>query len=130
MLRRHGVAVHPPAHLVPASTQFAEAVRLGFGWGMVPDPAEPDWTVADAVVLAPDDTVDVALFWQQWSLRTPSLEQVAAAIRAASAQTLRRAGGVMRSTAFGGRRATRAGARGEGLRGAERRMTQILRPIG
>ena len=36
------------------------------------------------------DAEDVALFWQQWSLRTPSLEQVAAAVRAASVQTLRR----------------------------------------
>jgi LysR family transcriptional regulator, chromosome initiation inhibitor len=36
------------------------------------------------------DAEDVALFWQQWALRTPSLEQVAAAVRAASAQTLRR----------------------------------------
>ena len=90
VLRRHGVAVQPPAHVVPASVQFAEAVRLGYGWGMVPTLQSADWTVADAVVLAPDDTVDVELFWQQWSLRTPSLEQVAAAIRAASAQTLRR----------------------------------------
>jgi LysR family transcriptional regulator (chromosome initiation inhibitor) len=92
VLRRHGVAVQPPAHVVPASVQFAEAVRLGYGWGMVPTLQSADWTVADAVVLAPDDTVDVELFWQQWSLRTPSLEQVAAAIRDASTHTLRRVG--------------------------------------
>jgi LysR family transcriptional regulator (chromosome initiation inhibitor) len=40
-------------------------------------------------VLSAADADDVELFWQQWSLRTPSLEQVAAAIRAASNQILR-----------------------------------------
>ena len=60
---------------------------------MVPDLQRAGWTVEDAVVLATGRRrVDVALFWQQWSLRTPSLEQVAAAIRAASAEILRRIG--------------------------------------
>jgi hypothetical protein len=65
------------------------------GWGMVPDLQRADWTSEDGVVLSGrngerGDAEDVALFWQQWALRTPSLEQVAAAVRAASAQTLRR----------------------------------------
>jgi LysR family transcriptional regulator (chromosome initiation inhibitor) len=94
VLRRHGVSVDPPIHLVPASTQYVEAVRLGYGWGMVPDLQRAGWTVEDGVVLATrdgetGDAEDVALFWQQWALRTPSLEQVAAAIRAASNQILR-----------------------------------------
>lgn len=91
LLERHGVSVDPPIHLVPASTQYVEAVRLGFGWGMVPDLQRVGWTAADAVLLSEADTdsEDVALFWQQWSLRTPSLDRVAAAIRAASAQILR-----------------------------------------
>jgi LysR family transcriptional regulator (chromosome initiation inhibitor) len=90
LLRRHGVASEPPVHLVPASTQYVEAVRLGFGWGMVPDLQQLGWTADDGVVLARDDAEDVELFWQQWSLRTASLDQVAAAIRAASARALRR----------------------------------------
>lgn len=89
VLERHGVTTAPPVHLVPASTQYVEAVRLGFGWGMVPDLQRAGWTSADGVLLSTSDREDVALFWQQWALRTPSLEQVAAAIRAASAQTLR-----------------------------------------
>ena len=32
-----GGVVSPPRHYVPASADFVEAVRLGFGWGMVPD---------------------------------------------------------------------------------------------
>jgi LysR family transcriptional regulator (chromosome initiation inhibitor) len=89
VLRRYGVVEEPPVHLVPASTQYVVAVRLGFGWGMVPDLQRTDWTARDAVVLSREDAEDVALFWQQWTLRTPSLDRVAAAIRAASSQTLR-----------------------------------------
>jgi len=89
VLERHRVTTDPPVHLVPASTQYVEAVRLGFGWGMVPDLQRAGWTSEDGVVLSTADAEDVALFWQQWALRTPSLEQVAAAIRAASQQILR-----------------------------------------
>ena len=93
VLRRHGVSIDPPIHLVPASTQYVEAVRLGYGWGMVPDLQRAGWTGEDGVVLSArdgetGDAEEVALFWQQWALRTPSLEQVAAAIRAASAENL------------------------------------------
>lgn len=89
VLQRHGITTDPPVHLVPASTQYVEAVRLGFGWGMVPDLQRTHRTSRDAVVLSADDADDVALFWQQWTLRTPSLDRVAAAIRSAAAQTLR-----------------------------------------
>lgn len=92
VLRRHGVQADPPVHVVPASVQFVEAVRLGYGWGMVPDLQSAGWTADDAVVLAGGDVVDVELFWQQWSLRTPSLDQVAAAVRAASARIGRQIG--------------------------------------
>ncbi|HYI58092.1 MAG TPA: LysR family transcriptional regulator ArgP [Microlunatus sp.] len=92
LLRRHGVSEDPPIHLVPAATQYVEAVRLGIGWGMVPDQQRTGWTAEDAVVLSTEDDEDVALFWQQWALRTPSLERVADAVRAASAEILRRIG--------------------------------------
>ena len=52
VLRRHGVSSDPPIHLVPASTQYVEAVRLGFGWGMVPDLQRAGWTSEDGVVLS------------------------------------------------------------------------------
>lgn len=89
LLERHGVDVDPPMHLVPASTQYVEAVRLGYGWGMVPDLQRTTWTSSDAVVLSETDADDIALYWQQWSLRTPSLDRVAAAIRAAAVRILR-----------------------------------------
>lgn len=81
--RRH---LQPPRHYVPGSSAFAEAVRLGLGWGMVPDlQAEP---AADFVDFDPHAAIDVPLFWQQWRLRSAALERVAAAVRAQAALAL------------------------------------------
>lgn len=83
-LRRHSrTRLTPPRHHVPASTEFAEAVRLGLGWGMLPDAQ-----ATGVVELDPGHHVDVSLYWQQWTLQTPALEAVAAAVRAAAAQHL------------------------------------------
>jgi LysR family transcriptional regulator (chromosome initiation inhibitor) len=65
----------PPRHRVPASADFALAVRLGLGWGMLPD-AQSEGTVEfDA-----GREVDVPLYWQQWNLRSPLLDAVAAEV--------------------------------------------------
>lgn len=65
----------PPQHRVPASADFALAVRLGLGWGMLPD-VQAQGTVEF------DDTrsIDVQLYWQQWNLRSPLLDAVAAEV--------------------------------------------------
>ena len=85
-LRARGVDPgRPPAHHVPASTEFVTAVRLGWGWGMVPDLQDVE---GDLVELGEDGAVDVVLHWQQWRLRSPSLDRVAAAVHAAAAQHL------------------------------------------
>jgi LysR family transcriptional regulator (chromosome initiation inhibitor) len=70
----------PPLHMVPASADFVAAIGLGMGWGMVPDlqaqaPGAPALTGID-----PEGTTDVALFWQQWRLRSASLDRLAEAI--------------------------------------------------
>jgi LysR family transcriptional regulator (chromosome initiation inhibitor) len=85
--RRTRRRLQPPRHYVPGSSAFAEAVRLGLGWGMVPDlQAEPG---TDLVELDPQGAVDVPLFWQQWRLRSAALQRVAAAVRAEAAIALR-----------------------------------------
>ncbi|NEE17002.1 LysR family transcriptional regulator ArgP, partial [Streptomyces sp. SID7499] len=54
-------------HLVPTSEGFANAVATGMGWGMVPEvQAEPLLSSGRLVLLTPDHTVDVPLYWQQW----------------------------------------------------------------
>ncbi len=92
-LRRRwpGEKVDPPIHRVPASADFADAVRLGFGWGMLPD-LQCAGDVAAGRLVRLDDLrfVDVALYWQQWKLRSPLLDEVAAAVQAAAQQALLR----------------------------------------
>jgi LysR family transcriptional regulator (chromosome initiation inhibitor) len=85
-LRQRGVDVAaPPLHHVPASVDYISAVRLGFGWGMVPPQQEPP---GELVELDPDGAVDVVLHWQQWKLRSPSLDRVADAVRSAAREQL------------------------------------------
>ena len=88
-LRAHaGTAVDPPQHFVPSSADYVDAVRLGFGWGMVPDlqrvPGDDDLLVE----LDPDGSVDVVLYWQQWRLRSPAVDRVAAALLTAARRSL------------------------------------------
>lgn len=82
----------PPTHTVPASTQFAEAVGLGYGWGMLPDLESRAWTGVDLSELPGSalQPAEVQLFWQQWALQTASLDAVAAAVRAGAAASLLR----------------------------------------
>jgi len=80
----------PPTHAVPASTQFSDAVGLGYGWGMLPDLENRSWPGVDLSEL-PGSALrpfDVQLFWQQWSLQTASLDAVAATVRASAASVL------------------------------------------
>jgi LysR family transcriptional regulator, chromosome initiation inhibitor len=83
-LRRY-VAGQPPTHYVPSSADYLRAIRLGLGWGMVPDlqlvGAADD---EELVELDPDGATDVALYWQQWRLRSPALDRVAEAVRDAA----------------------------------------------
>jgi len=80
-LRAQRVATQPPRHYVPASSEFAAAVRMGLGWGMLPDFQIGDALGTGALVeLVPGSHTDVPLFWQQWNLRSPLLETIASAV--------------------------------------------------
>jgi LysR family transcriptional regulator (chromosome initiation inhibitor) len=88
--RRSRRRLDPPRHHVPGSGAFVHAVRLGLGWGMVPDlqagaaDGEPP-----LVELGEHGIIDVRLFWQQWRLRSATLERVADAVRRQAAAVLR-----------------------------------------
>jgi LysR family transcriptional regulator (chromosome initiation inhibitor) len=85
--RRSKRQLRPPRHHVPGSWAFAEAVRLGLGWGMVPDLQVSD---GDGLIeIDPEGAVDVHLHWQQWRLRSATVERVAEAVRARAELVLR-----------------------------------------
>ena len=81
---------NPPAHQVPASADFAAAIRVGLGWGMLPE-AQLDADVAAGRLIVLDNRrhVDLPLYWQQWKLRSPLLEEVAAAVAEHARSALR-----------------------------------------
>jgi LysR family transcriptional regulator, chromosome initiation inhibitor len=87
--RRSPRPLSPPRHYVPGSTAFLEAVRLGLGWGMVPDlQIDADSPRDRLVELDAHGQVDVELYWQQWRVAGPTLDRVAAAVKAAAAAAL------------------------------------------
>ncbi|MEX0153315.1 LysR family transcriptional regulator ArgP [Microbacterium sp. LMI1-1-1.1] len=77
-LRARGVAVEaPPRHRVPASQDFAAAVVLGLGWGLLPVFQSEPHLDDGVLVRLGGDPVDVPLYWQQWNLTSPLLDEVA-----------------------------------------------------
>ena len=78
-----------PRHVIPASNDFARAVLLGLGWGVLPEQqclAEID--DGRLVQLAAEHPVDVPLYWQRWNLSSPLLDAVSAAVRGQAQRTL------------------------------------------
>lgn len=80
-----GAAIAPPTHYLPASADFVRGIQLGLGWGLVP---HLQWAAladpASLVHLAPDHPVDVPLYWQAWTLDSPPLRALTAAVQAAA----------------------------------------------
>lgn len=90
MRRRTRRPVDPPRHYIPATSGYAEAVRLGLGWGLLPDLQIRLRDYADSLVCIDESLhIDVGLHWQQWRLDSPALTSVATAIAAAAAELLR-----------------------------------------
>lgn len=77
-LARRGVAAAaPPRHRVPASQDFATAVELGLGWGLLPSFQSAAGLADGSLVPLGDDPLDVPLYWQQWNLTSDLLDDVA-----------------------------------------------------
>jgi LysR family transcriptional regulator (chromosome initiation inhibitor) len=93
LLRRHGVAQDPPiVHQVPSTADFYQAVRVGLGWGMLPESQASADLSAGALVRLTPDVLDVPLYWQRWRLDSPKLAALTSAVRIAAARHLRGAG--------------------------------------
>lgn len=89
LTRGHGGA-SALRHYVPTSEGFVEAVAAGLGWGLVPEAqADPLLRAGRLVGIAPDRSVDVPLYWQQWKLDSPALARVAETVTATAAGALR-----------------------------------------
>ncbi|GAA3331961.1 LysR family transcriptional regulator ArgP [Curtobacterium albidum] len=84
-----GHAPGGPRHFVPTSADFARAVTLGFGWGMLPEAQCLQGLRGGSLVeLTPGRRADVALWWQRWNLASPLLERVTDAVRTTAREWL------------------------------------------
>jgi LysR family transcriptional regulator (chromosome initiation inhibitor) len=69
---------------VPSTSDFYQAVRIGLGWGMLPQPqAAADLAAGELALLSPD-VIDVPLYWQRWRLDSPRLTALTGAVRTAA----------------------------------------------
>ncbi|GHG54352.1 transcriptional regulator ArgP [Sinomonas cellulolyticus] len=82
LLARVAPEAVPPQHFIPDSVQYVEAVRAGLGWGMVPDQQDPEGSLVE---LDPAWSEDLELYWQSWTLDSPGLDEVSAAVVRAAA---------------------------------------------
>ena len=80
--------INPPAHYIPASHDFLEAIALGLGWGMLPEIQVAGHIARGELIVLDETPVDVGLWWQAWDLRSPLLDAVTAGIRRAAASAL------------------------------------------
>jgi len=88
-LRRGKGGASPVRHFVPTSEGFAHSVAAGLGWGLVPEvQAEPLLDAGRLALLAPEQALDVPLYWQQWKLDSPALAAVAEAVMEVAGQAL------------------------------------------
>jgi LysR family transcriptional regulator (chromosome initiation inhibitor) len=67
----------PPRHYVPASNDFATAIKLGLGWGMLPGFQSDAELERGELVRLGGAPIDVPLHWQQWNLSSPLLAAIA-----------------------------------------------------
>ncbi|MCP2049835.1 UNVERIFIED_ORG: LysR family transcriptional regulator (chromosome initiation inhibitor) [Paenarthrobacter nicotinovorans] len=80
-----------PRHYVPASQDFGDAIRLGLGWGLIPEAqCGPDIADGRLIELAPGQPFDVPLYWQRWRTASSALDTLSETVRKVSAQYLRR----------------------------------------
>jgi LysR family transcriptional regulator, chromosome initiation inhibitor len=73
--------LYPPRHYVPGAGDYAQAIWLCLGWGMLPDLQVPP---GDLIDFDPEHYIDVTLFWQRWHLHTTVLDRLSDAVRQAS----------------------------------------------
>jgi LysR family transcriptional regulator (chromosome initiation inhibitor) len=70
-----------PFHYVPASEPYAQAIRLGLGYGMLPlEQCAALLASGELVDLAPALHVDVPLYWHAWRIQPARLERMGAAL--------------------------------------------------
>ena len=76
--RRH---LAPPTTYVPSVREFDRAIRVGMGWGLLPESDVADELArGDLVELVPGRRTDVPLYWQHWTLGSAIVTDLTSAV--------------------------------------------------
>lgn len=76
-------------HYIPDTLQFADAVKLGLGWGLLPQAhCRQELERGDLVELIPDHVASIQLYWQRWKIESNALELLTKAVAQAAAAAL------------------------------------------
>ncbi len=79
----------PPEHCIPSPNAFVEASLLDLGWGLNPEAlVEAHLRRKRLRELVPKRWLDVPLFFQRWTLSSPSLDALADALHVAAKSAL------------------------------------------
>lgn len=66
--------------IVPSAEGFGEAIRLGLGWGLLPEAQAAPMLAAGDVIQLDDQVVDTPLYWQRWRLESRMLARLTDAV--------------------------------------------------
>jgi LysR family transcriptional regulator (chromosome initiation inhibitor) len=78
-----------PFHYVPASDPYVGAIRVGMGYGLLPqEQCAALLASGELVDLTPALHVDVPLYWHAWRIQPPRLERMGAALVKAAREVL------------------------------------------
>lgn len=84
-----GVGMTGVQHFIPDTLQFAEAVKLGLGWGLLPNAhCDRELERGDLVELVPGHVASIQLYWQRWKIESHALELLTKAVAQAAAGAL------------------------------------------
>ena len=84
MTRRH---LAPPVTYVPSVREFDRAIRVGMGWGLLPESdVALELDRGDLVELVPGRRPEVALVWQHWRLGSSLVSELTEEVVAAARQ--------------------------------------------
>jgi LysR family transcriptional regulator (chromosome initiation inhibitor) len=81
--------IDPPTHWLPSSQGFVEACLHGMGWGMNPEAlVKTHMERGTLVEVVPGSALQVALYWQSWSLPSELLDDLTRSLVATGRSTL------------------------------------------
>ncbi|MHA7304385.1 LysR family transcriptional regulator ArgP [Arthrobacter sp. TMN-49] len=92
-----GAPLSGAQHFIPDTIQFAQAVALGLGWGLMPEAhCRAGLNAGTLVELVPGQVSSVQLYWQRWKVSSAGLDALTRAVRSTAAAALAQNGGALR----------------------------------